>query len=81
MRKLIKNFTVDLCGKGVTNCISTGLHYDETVRKSFLVGTNYQRTINTGTLVSFLILSWGNNHFISLVVSKLSVKYQLLSCS
>ena len=41
MRKLIKNSTVYLCGKGVTNCISTGLHYDETGEKNpFIVGTN-----------------------------------------
>ena len=37
-------------------------------RKPFIVGTNYQRTINTGTLVSYLISSCGNNHYISLVV-------------
>ena len=37
-------------------------------RKPFIVGTNYQCTIKTGTLVSYLISSCGNNHYISLVV-------------
>ena len=41
-------------------------------RKPFIVGTNYQHTINTGTLVSYLISSCGNNHYISLVVQILS---------
>ena len=38
------------------------------VRKSFIVSKNYQHTINTGILVSYLISSCGNNHYISLVV-------------
>ena len=38
MRKLIKNSTVNLCGKGVTNCISAGLHYDETSEKTIYCG-------------------------------------------
>ena len=38
------------------------------VKNAFIVGTNYPHTINTGTLVSYLISSCGNNHFISLVV-------------
>ena len=38
MRKLIKNSTVYLCGKSETNCISTGLHYDETGEKTIYCG-------------------------------------------
>ena len=38
MRKLIKNSTVYLCGKGVTNCISTGLHYDDIGEKTIYFG-------------------------------------------
>ena len=38
------------------------------VRKPFDVGTNYQRTINTGTLVLCLVSSCGNGHYINLVV-------------
>ena len=51
MRKLIKNSTVYLCGKGGTNCISMGLHYDETVEKTIYCGNKH--TINTGALVSY----------------------------
>ena len=68
MRKLIKTSTVYLYGKSETNCVSTGLHYDETGEKTFIWGTNYQRTINTGTPVLCLISSCGNSHYISLVV-------------
>ena len=38
------------------------------VRKPFIGGTNYQRTINTGILVLCLISSCGNSHYISIVV-------------
>ena len=38
MRKLIKNSAVYLCGKSETNCISKGLHYDETGEKTIYCG-------------------------------------------
>ena len=38
MRKLIKTSIVYLCGKSVTNSVSTGLHYDETGEKTIYWG-------------------------------------------
>ena len=39
-------------------------------RKPFIVGTDYQLTINTGTLVSYLISSCGNNRYIKKIVNE-----------
>ena len=38
------------------------------VRKPFIVGTNYQRTINTGTLVAYLVSSCENNHYSNVII-------------
>ena len=38
MRKLVKTSTVSLCGKNETNCVSTGLQYDETGEKTIYWG-------------------------------------------
>ena len=75
MRKLIKTSTVHLCGKSETNCVSTGLHYDATGEKTIYWGTNYQRTINTGTLVLCLISSCGNSHIYKSCSSNLIICY------
>ena len=42
MHKLIKNYTVYLCGKSETNFISRAyITYKKQVRNTFIVGTNY----------------------------------------
>ena len=44
------------------------------VRKPFIVGTNYQRTISTGTLVSYLISSCGINCSSNLIICYILLK-------
>ena len=82
MRKLIKNSTVYLCGKSETNCISTGLHYDETGEKTILVGTHYQRT-GEKTIYWGRTLSTYNKHWYSSFVFNFILWKQSLykSCS
>ena len=67
-RKLIKNSNVYLCGKWELIVFPRAYIMMEPVRKPFIVCTNVQRTINTDTLVSYLILACGNDHYISLAV-------------
>ena len=45
------------------------------VRKPFIGGTNYQRTINTGTLFLCLISSCGNSHIYKSCSSNLIICY------
>ena len=70
VRKLIKNSTVYLCEKVKLTVSQPAYIMMKQVRKPFIVGTNYQCSINTGTLVSYLISSCGNNHS-----SNLFIKY------
>ena len=75
MCKLINNSTVYLCGKGGTNSISRGLHYDETVEKTIYCGNKlsaYNKHWHFSFVFNFIL--W-NNHYISLVVQIWSLLY------
>ena len=68
MRKLVKTSTVYLCGKSETNCVSTGLNYDETGETTIYCGHKLSAYIKHWHSSFVLISSCGNNHYISLVV-------------
>ena len=69
MCKFVKTSTVSLCGKSETNCVSTGLQYDETGEKTIYWGhklSAYNKHWHSSFV--FLFSSCGNSHYISLVV-------------